>query len=82
MLGTIVNTVAIIAGGLIGLLLKGGIPEKYSRIMMQAIGLAVILIGIKTALKTDDILIIIVSMAVGSALGELIRIEERLDNLE
>lgn len=81
MLGTIVNTMAIIAGSLIGLVLKGGIPEKYSRIMMQAIGLAVILIGMKTALKTDDILIVIISMAVGSALGELIRIEERLEKL-
>lgn len=81
MLGTIVNTVAIIVGSLLGLLLKGGIAEKYSRIMMQAIGLVVILIGIKTALKTDDILIVIVSMAVGSALGELIRIEERLEKL-
>ncbi len=80
-LGTIVNSLAIIAGGLIGLLLKGGIPEKYSRIMMQAIGLAVILIGIKTALNTDDILLVIVSMAVGSALGELVRIEERLEDL-
>jgi len=81
MLGTIVNTVAIIVGSLIGLLLKGGIPEKYSRTMMHAIGLAVILIGIKTALKTDDILIVIISMAVGSALGELIRIEEWLEKL-
>ena len=81
MLGTIVNTVAIIIGSLIGLLLKGGIPEKYSRIMMHAIGLAVILIGIKTALKTDEILIVIVSMAVGSALGELIRIDERLEKM-
>jgi len=81
MLGTIVNTVAIIAGSLLGLLLKGGIPEKYSRIMMQAIGLVVILIGVKTALKTNDILIVIVSMAMGSVLGELIRIEERLETL-
>lgn len=81
MLGTIVNTVAIIVGSLVGLLLKGGIPQKYSRIMMQAIGLAVILIGMKTALKTDDFLIVIVSLAVGSALGELMRIEERLEKL-
>jgi len=81
MLGTIVNTAAIIVGSLIGLLLKGGIPEKYSRIMMQAIGLAVILIGIRTALKADDILIVIVCMALGSALGELIGIEERLEKL-
>ena len=79
MLGTIVNTVAVIAGSLIGLLFKGGIPEKYSKTIMHAIGLAVILIGLKTALKTDDILIIIISLALGSVIGELLRIEARLE---
>jgi len=79
MLGTIVNTGAIIAGSLIGLFFKGSIPEKYSKTIMHGIGLAVILIGLKTALKTDDILIIIISLAMGSVIGELLRIEERLE---
>jgi uncharacterized membrane protein YqgA involved in biofilm formation len=81
MLGTIVNTVAIIAGSLIGLLFKGSIPEKYGKTIMHAIGLAVILIGLKAALKTDDILIIIISLAIGSVIGELLRIEDQLERL-
>ncbi len=78
MLGTIVNTLAIIAGSLLGLLFRGGIPEKYSRTVMHGIGLAVMLIGFKTAMRTDAILTVIVSLAVGSVLGELLRIEDRL----
>jgi uncharacterized membrane protein YqgA involved in biofilm formation len=81
MLGTIVNTVAIIAGSLIGLFFKGSIPEKYSKTIMHGIGLAVILIGLKTALKTDDILVIIISLAIGSVIGELLRIEDQLERL-
>jgi uncharacterized protein len=81
LLGTIVNTVSIIAGSLIGLLFRGGISEKYNRIMMQAIGLAVVLIGVKTALKTDAILIVILSLAIGGILGELLGIEDRLELL-
>ncbi|MFZ0614526.1 MAG: DUF554 domain-containing protein [Desulfobacterales bacterium] len=81
MLGTIVNTLAIIAGSLIGLLFRGGIPEKYSRTMMQAIGLAVVLIGVKTALKTDALLMVILSLAIGSMVGEFLRIEDRLEQL-
>jgi uncharacterized membrane protein YqgA involved in biofilm formation len=81
LLGTIVNTVSIIAGSLIGLLFRGGISEKYNRTMMQAIGLAVVLIGIKTALKTDAILIVIISLAIGGILGELLGIEDRLELL-
>jgi uncharacterized membrane protein YqgA involved in biofilm formation len=81
MLGTIVNTVAIVAGSLIGLLFKGSIPEKYSKTIMHGIGLAVILIGLKTALKTDNILIVIISLAIGSLIGELLCIEDRLERL-
>ena len=81
MLGTVVNTAAVIAGSLIGLLFKGSIPEKYSKTIMHAIGLAVILIGLKTALEADDILLIIVSLALGSAIGERLCIEDRLERL-
>src|SRR5512141_1133822 len=81
MLGTVVNTGAIIAGSLIGLLFRGGIPRRFSTIITQAIGLAVILIGVKTALKTDDILIVIASLALGSLAGEAIGIEAWLERL-
>jgi uncharacterized membrane protein YqgA involved in biofilm formation len=79
--GTIVNTMSIVAGSLIGLLFRGGIPEKYNRTMMHAIGLAVVLIGVKTALKTEALLIVILSLAIGGILGELLRIEDRLEHL-
>ncbi len=81
LLGTIVNTLSIIVGSLIGLLLRGGIPERYSQTTMHAIGLAVLLIGLKTALETKAILVVILSLAVGSILGELLRIEDKLQQL-
>jgi uncharacterized membrane protein YqgA involved in biofilm formation len=80
-LGTLVNCVAIIVGSLVGLLFKNGIPEKYNQTVMQAIGLAVILVGIKSALGCDDLLIIIISLAVGSVLGEFIGIESYLEKV-
>jgi len=81
LLGTIVNTLSIIVGSLVGLLFRGSIPEKYNRTLMHAIGLAVILIGLKAAFKTDAIMVVIVSLAFGSILGELLRIEDRLEQL-
>ena len=81
MLGTIVNTVAIIIGGLAGLLFRGGIPKKYNETIMHAIGLAVILVGLTGALKVEKILIVIFSMALGTLIGEFLRIEDRLENL-
>ena len=81
MLGTIVNCLAIAGGGLVGLLFKNGIPEKYNRTVMHAVAMSVILIGIKMALGSDDLLVIIGSMAVGSLIGEWIGIEGYLERL-
>ena len=79
MLGTIVNAIAIIVGSFIGLVFRGGIPAKYAETVMQAMGLAVILIGIMAAIQTEDLLLVIVSLAVGSVLGELAAIEDHLE---
>ena len=81
MLGTIVNTLAIIAGSLLGIVFRGGIPKKYQVTIMQAISLAVILIGLKMAFKTDAVLLVIFSLVIGSIFGEFIKIEDRLENL-
>lgn len=81
MLGTIVNAGAIVIGGLIGLLFHKGIAEKYQQTIFQGVGLAVLLIGWKSALAVDNLLIVIVSMVVGAVLGEGIDIEGTLEKL-
>jgi len=79
LLGTVVNAIAIIVGSLIGLVFRGGIPAKYSETVMQAMGLAVILIGVMAAIQTDDLLLVIISLATGSVIGEFAAIEDRLE---
>lgn len=81
MFGTIVNALAIIGGSLIGVMFMGGIREKYRRTTMQAMGLVVILIGTRAALKTDALLVVIISLAIGSLIGEWMGIEKQLDRL-
>lgn len=81
MLGTIVNSLSILIGGLIGSQVKDNISNKYNETIMKSIGLAVILIGLKDALLCKDILLLIISLTVGSFIGEFIGIENRLNNL-
>lgn len=81
MLGTIVNSLAIIAGSLLGLIFSRGIPEKYKEIILTAVGLSVILIGMKSALVSDELMIVIFSMIIGAILGEAMKIESRLEGL-
>ncbi len=92
-MGTIINVIAIAAGGLCGIMLKKGIPERFKSTIMQAIGLAVVIVGISGTLqgiyyinesgRLDRTFItgMILSLAIGSILGEILSIEEGLDKL-
>lgn len=86
MLGTIVNTVAVLCGGGLGLLLKGGLKERYKETVMNALGLAVLFLGAASALgglldEQAEPILFIVSLVLGGLLGEWIGIEARLERL-
>lgn len=78
MLGTIVNFFTIFVGGIIGVLLKGGLPKRFTDTIMSGVALCVIYIGISGTLKGENMLLIVISIAIGSLLGELINIDEKL----
>jgi uncharacterized membrane protein YqgA involved in biofilm formation len=81
MLGTIVNSLAIIIGSMIGLLFKNIIPAKLSDSLLKSSGLAVMAVGIKLFLAGDNLTLLIIAILLGTLIGEMINIEERLDNL-
>lgn len=91
-LGTIVNVIAIIVGGCIGLVFRGGLKERFRDILMQACGLAVMFIGAAGAfemiftvdgnrLSSGSTMLIVISLVIGGLAGELINIEKGLDNI-
>ena len=79
MLGTIVNALAIIAGGIIGLLFKNVIPEKISESLLKTTGLAVIAIGITLIFRGENFTLLIISLILGTIIGESIDIEGILE---
>lgn len=81
MLGTIVNALAIAAGSLLGLLFSKGIADTYKEIIMSGVGLSVILIGVKSALVSDSLMVVIFSVILGALIGEAAKIERRLETL-
>ncbi|MFP4697586.1 MAG: DUF554 domain-containing protein [Eubacteriales bacterium] len=90
-IGTLVNVGAIILGGVIGLFVKNGLPEKVKRTIMQALGLSVIFIGVMGVLDAsekiisldgfDPIMTMILCLIIGGVIGELIDVEDKLDKL-
>ncbi|MBQ9951425.1 MAG: DUF554 domain-containing protein [Clostridia bacterium] len=81
MLGVWANFGAVVVGGLLGTLLRGGIKEKYSKTINVGLALCVLLIGMSGALQTQNMLLVIISIVIGCFLGELMRIEDGLDAL-
>lgn len=78
MKGTLVNAAGILGGSVIGLLLKKNVPVKYQQTVMHGLALAVGLIGLQMALKTQNILIVILSMVIGGLIGEFLDIDRCL----
>lgn len=81
MIGTIVNSLTIIVGCFIGLILKGRFPDRLRVILFQGIGLTTLVIGVQMAIQGTKILPIILSLVIGGIIGETIDIEKILDQL-
>jgi Uncharacterized membrane protein, possible Na+ channel or pump len=81
LIGTIVNALAVICGGSIGLLLKKGFPEKLNKTIMKGLGLCVLYIGITGMLEGINTLIIIISIVIGASIGELLDLDKRLSDM-
>ncbi len=80
MFGTLVNVAAIVVGTALGVLLKRGISAKVQKVVMQALGMCVLLIGVMSAIKTELPLLLVISLSLGGAAGAAIGIEKRLDS--
>ena len=91
-LGTIINCAAIIIGGFAGMTVKGGLPERFQKTIMHGVSLAVLFIGISGAvsglltLAADKLLgqntmMMVLSLALGAVVGELIDLDAKLTQL-
>ena len=79
--GAVVNALAVFVGSAVGLLLKKGLPERMGDSVMKALSLCVIYIGISGAFEGENVLITIISMAVGTVIGELLNLNARIEGL-
>ncbi|MGG1398932.1 DUF554 domain-containing protein [Bacillus salipaludis] len=80
LLGTLVNGALIIVGSLFGKLLNR-IPESMKTTVMYAIGLSVMVLGLQMGLKSENFLIVILSLVIGAVIGELFKLEDKLNDL-
>ena len=81
LLGTMVNACMIVVGSLGGLLFRKGIPERVQQALMQVIGLFTFVMGISLALSSKDMLVMLISLVIGTVIGEAVDIVQAFENL-
>jgi len=80
-LGTIVNTVAVIIGAALGLLLKKALPKKLGEALVTGVALCVLYIGVEGTLKCTNPLVMIISMVLGTVVGTLLDLDGKIHRL-
>ena len=81
MIGTLINVGTILVGAAIGSMAGPRLPARMRRIVLYGIGLVVILVGFQMAVQTRNVLVVLGAVLIGGIIGELLRIEERLEQL-
>lgn len=81
MLGAIVNSLVVLVAGMAGAILKKGLSERVGSTVMSGLSLCVLYVGISGALKGSNVLLTIVSIAIGGVIGELIDFDRHLNKL-
>ena len=76
MFGTLLNASTVIIGSIIGLIVRSRLPKRITNTAFQGVGLFTIVLGIMMAIKTNNLLIMIFSIVLGSIIGELIDIDK------
>ena len=79
MVAVLVNVATVLLGSTVGLLFRNKINEKFTKAVISALALVTILIGLSSALGTADVLCVIICMALGTIMGELIRIDDGVE---
>ena len=81
MIGTLINIVAVLLGGTIGLLFGAHLPKRVNQTVVAGIGLFTAAIGVQLFTRTENPIVILGSLLLGGLLGEWWRIESRLQGI-
>lgn len=79
--GTLINVMAVVLGSAVGIFAGRRIPEKITESVFQALGLFTLILGFSMALKGQLLLVIVFSLITGTILGELLALEQRINQL-
>lgn len=81
MSGTILNALLVVVGSFLGLIVKEKLPSRYQVTIMQGLAIVIGIIGVQMAIKSDNIVVVIVSIAFGTLLGEILNLDLLMEKI-
>lgn len=79
--GTILNMFTVFLGSTIGLLVGNRLSARIQESVITGLGLVTLFVGMDNAAKTGNIIIPLLSIAIGVIIGELLGLDKHLENL-
>jgi len=80
LIGVLSNSIAIVFGGILGIIIGDKVKEEYSETILKGLGIAIVILGIQSSIKMDNTLIVLTSLALGSLIGEIVNIEGKMES--
>lgn len=81
LLGAAANAAAVFVGGIIGIFMKKGLPKRYGDSIMYALSLFTFGLGVVFFMESQELMVLIPSLVLGTLIGEFFDIEKRLEGL-
>lgn len=81
MIATLVNAAVVIACALLGNFLQRGFPDRLRTLLMQALGICIVVVGLRMVLDVSNDIVIVLSIAIGTVIGHFCQLDRHLDNL-
>ena len=80
MIAVFVNMATVLVGSFLGILFRNRLKESFQNALMKALALCTVVIGISSAVETQALLCVILSMVLGTVIGELLRIDDGIEH--
>ncbi len=80
MIAVFVNMATVLVGSVLGILFRNRLKVELQNALMRALALCTVVIGVSSAIQTKELLCLIICLVLGTVLGELIRIDDGIEN--
>ena len=80
MIAVFVNMATVLVGSFLGILFRNRLKESFQNALMKALALCTVVIGVSSAIQTKELLCVILSMVLGTVIGELLRIDDGIEH--